>query len=582
MKNDTSDRSAGTIRAALVLCSVSLLYACGGGGGGGANASNVIQPVAQTGAQADTAAPIITLTGAASVQMTQGQTYEEEGASATDAVDGDVTVTISGEVDTDTIGTYSLRYVAVDAAGNEASKTRSVMVVAPQSSDPTELIVFAEGMAGPTWDLGFGAYDQAIDYATCDGDDGAGCPSISWAIVSDDERGQVLEISRIANDLDAGFFVKASSPYDAVEFAGGTIEFDIQMISGDSDISVKIDCVYPCTSGAFDFGPVSDSGWQTLQVNVDDLVAQDLNLASIDTGLVIWPTARAETIFRLDRVRWISNPNNTSTITQPEPSDVWVNPNLEGPVSPMTYPGYSLYWSDEFTGDELNTEYWNYEVGTGSNGWGNNELQYYRQENTAVAEGLLIIEARQQQFGGREYTSSRLTTQDKMSFTFGRVDIRAALPRGQGLWPALWSLGESFATVGWPESGEIDIMEMIGGSGREDTVHGTAHWQDSTGVKRDQGGSYTLSDNLTLADGFHVFSLVWTPQSLTWYIDDIQYHSMTLDESADLSAFQNPFFLIFNVAVGGNWPGSPNANTRFPQRMLVDYVRVFRDDSSAE
>ena len=125
-------------------------------------------------------------------------------------------------------------------------------------------------------------------------------------------------------------------------------------------------------------------------------------------------------------------------------------------------------------------------------------------------------------------------------------------------------------------------MEMIGGSGREDTVHGTAHWQDSAGLKRDQGGAYTLSNNLTLADGFHVFSLIWTPQSLSWFIDDVQYHSMTLDESADLSAFQNPFFLIFNVAVGGNWPGSPNANTQFPQRMLVDYVRVFRDDRFAD
>ena len=168
-----------------------------------------------------------------------------------------------------------------------------------------------------------------------------------------------------------------------------------------------------------------------------------------------------------------------------------------------------------------------------------------------------------------------------MSFTYGRVDIRAALPKGQGIWPALWSLGANFATVGWPRSGEIDIMEMIGGSGREDTVHGTAHWQDSGGVKRDLGDSYSLSGNATLADGFHVYSLVWTPQSLTWYIDDIQYHSMSLDESEDLSAFQKPFFLIFNVAVGGNWPGSPNSNTQFPQRMLVDYVRVFSEGRTA-
>jgi len=113
-------------------------------------------------------------------------------------------------------------------------------------------------------------------------------------------------------------------------------------------------------------------------------------------------------------------------------------------------------------------------------------------------------------------------------------------------------------------------------------VHGTAHWQDSAGLKRDQSGSHTLSGNRTLADGFHVFSLVWTPQSLSWFIDDIQYHTMTLDESADLNAFQHPFFLIFNVAIGGNWPGRPNANTQFPQRMLVDYVRVFQAENAAD
>lgn len=579
-KNNGSNRSAGTIRSAFIVCSVSLLHACGGGGGG-VNASTT-EPAGQEASPTDTAAPMITLVGEALVQITQGQIYEEQGASASDAVDGDVLVTVSGEVDTDTIGTYSRRYTAVDAAGNEASKIRRVTVVAPQSSDPVELIVFADGIAGPTWDLGFGAYDQAIDYATCDGDSGQGCPSMSWAIVSDDERGQVLEISRIANGLDAAFFIKASAPYDAAEFAGGRIELDIQIVSGDPNLSMKVDCVYPCTSGSFDLGSAPDSGWQTLQVNVDDLVAQDLNLASVDTGLVIWPTAHVATVFRLDRVRWVSNPNDVSTNTESEPSDTWVNPNFEGPVSAMAYSGYSLFWSDEFSGDGLNTDYWSYELGTGSNGWGNNELQYYRQENTAVAEGLLIIEAREQQFGGRQYTSSRLTTQTKMSFTYGRVDIRAALPRGQGVWPALWSLGARFDSVGWPESGEIDIMEMIGGSGREDTVHGTAHWQDSAGLKRDQSGSHTLSGNRTLADGFHVFSLVWTPQSLSWFIDDIQYHTMTLDESADLNAFQHPFFLIFNVAIGGNWPGRPNANTQFPQRMLVDYVRVFQAENAAD
>ena len=569
------------IRVGLLLSSVWLLYACGGGGGG--SSSNTPSSSGQSTSQADTTAPVITLTGNSTVQITQGQSYTEEGASATDAVDGDVDVTISGEVDSDAVGSYSIRYTAVDSAGNEASVSRVVNVVAAQQSDPTELTVFADGMAGATWDLGFGAYDQAIGYGTCDNDNGDACSSITWAIVADAERGEVLEVSRIANNQDAGFYIKSSNPYDASEFAGGTIELDIRIISGDPDISMKIDCVYPCTSGNYNLGVVTGNDWQTLRVDINDLVAQDLNLSAVDTGLVIWPTAHAATVFRLDRVRWVSNPDGDSSGTgdTSAPSDTWVNPNFAGPSSPTSYTGYSLYWSDEFAGDSLDSNSWNYELGTGNNGWGNNELQYYRQENTTVREGLLIIEARQQQFGGRQYTSSRLTTQDKVSFTYGRVDIRAALPKGQGIWPALWSLGANFATVGWPRSGEIDIMEMIGGSGREDTVHGTAHWQDSGGVKRDLGDSFSLSGNATLADGFHVYSLVWTPQSLTWYIDDIQYHSMSLDESEDLSAFQKPFFLIFNVAVGGNWPGSPNSNTQFPQRMLVDYVRVFSEDAAA-
>lgn len=176
-KNNGSNRSAGTIRSAFIMCSVSLLHACGGGGGG-ANASTT-EPAGQDASPTDTGAPMIMLVGEALVQITQGQIYEEQGASASDAVDGDVLVTVSGEVDIDTIGTYSRRYTAVDAAGNEASKIRRVAVVAPQSSDPVELIVFADGIVGPTWDLGFGAYDQAIDYATCDGDSGQGCPSMS-------------------------------------------------------------------------------------------------------------------------------------------------------------------------------------------------------------------------------------------------------------------------------------------------------------------------------------------------------------------------------------------------------------------
>ena len=144
------------------------------------------------------------------------------------------------------------------------------------------------------------------------------------------------------------------------------------------------------------------------------------------------------------------------------------------------------------------------------------------------------------------------------------------------MWPALWMLGQNFSSVGWPAAGEIDIMEMVGGDGREDTVH--AHtWWSNNGQTADYGGSSTLAAGETLASAFHVFSLEWTAQSIIWYIDDIQFHIIDITP-AGLAAFQEEFFFIFNVAVGGNWPGPPNASTVFPQRMLVDYIRVFQQN----
>ncbi|MEP0986803.1 glycoside hydrolase family 16 protein [Ekhidna sp.] len=258
------------------------------------------------------------------------------------------------------------------------------------------------------------------------------------------------------------------------------------------------------------------------------------------------------------------------------------DPDLSGPIddtgytSPLSYNGMSLIWNDEFEGSALNETYWNYEIGTGSGGWGNNELQYYREDNTSMREGYLLIEARRESFSGSQYTSSRLTTEGKFDFKYGRVDIRAKMPKGQGLWPALWMLGANFRSVGWPYCGEIDIMEMIGGTNNEDVVHGTAHW-DASGTKADFGGSTRLSSGI-LNDEFHVFTIIWDETQIRWLFDDRQYHAMSITP-ADLSEFQEEFFFIFNVAVGGNWPGSPNSSTIFPQRMIVDYVRVFQENN---
>ena len=247
-----------------------------------------------------------------------------------------------------------------------------------------------------------------------------------------------------------------------------------------------------------------------------------------------------------------------------------------GSTSPSAYPGMSLVWNEDFSGTSLDASNWNYEIGNGSGGWGNNELEYYTNstKNVFVSNGNLIIEARKESIGGFNYSSARLTTQSKKTFTYGRVDIRAKLPKGQGIWPALWMLGSNINSVGWPASGEIDIMELLG---HEITKsYGTLHYGASAATHGSKGNSFTLSTN-SFYDQFHIFSMDWKQDQIKLYVDNNLF--LTVNK-ADLGSspypFNAPFFFICNVAVGGNWPGSPNASTTFPQRMIVDYIRVFQ------
>lgn len=259
----------------------------------------------------------------------------------------------------------------------------------------------------------------------------------------------------------------------------------------------------------------------------------------------------------------------TDTDTLEEPGG---SISFEGYESPLEYEGYELVWQDEFEADQLSDDY-TFEIGTGSNGWGNNESQYYREENTRLEDGYLVIQAKEENFQGQDYTSSRIITEGKKEFKYGRFDIRARMPYGQGIWPAIWMLGSNFRDVGWPHCGEIDIMEMIGGQGRESTVHGTVHWQSNDGYAN-YGHSKELT-NETLADKFHVFSIIWDENSIQWLIDNEPYGSIDTTP-AHLDEFREEFFFIFNVAVGGNWPGYPDESTEFPQEMWIDYVRVFQ------
>jgi beta-glucanase (GH16 family) len=298
---------------------------------------------------------------------------------------------------------------------------------------------------------------------------------------------------------------------------------------------------------------------KTITVSV---VADDIEEAN-DQFSVVLSNATNATIAKSTGVGTIKNDDTKAFFTN------------AGYDAPTSYPGYTLAWSDEFNGATLDPAVWTLETGTGSGGWGNNELEYYtdRPDNTSLQDGKLVIHALQESFGGAAYTSARIKTQGKKEFTFGRIDIRAILPKGKGVWPALWMLGGNINTVGWPGCGETDIMELLGQDPTK--VYGTMHY-GTLANHGQKGSSYVLTTG-SFSDQFHVFSLEWKQDQVSFYIDNNLYQTITkTDIGPYVYPFNAPFFFIFNVAVGGNWPGSPDATTYLPQWMIVDYVRVYQ------
>jgi beta-glucanase (GH16 family) len=243
--------------------------------------------------------------------------------------------------------------------------------------------------------------------------------------------------------------------------------------------------------------------------------------------------------------------------------------------------GWILTWNDEFNGaNGSSPDPTKWVVETGGNGWGNDELEYYtaRPQNVRQEYGNLVIEAIKQRFAGpdgvrREYTSARLKTEGLFRQRYGRFEARIQIPAGQGVWPAFWLLGDDFSTTTWPNCGEIDIMESVGSepSSIRGSLHGPGYSESSplTAVYKLPTGRFS--------DAFHVFAVEWEPQVVRFYVDDKLYATKT---PADLPpdkrwVYDHPFFVILNLAVGGNWPGSPDDSTVLPQRMLTDYVRVY-------
>lgn len=252
-------------------------------------------------------------------------------------------------------------------------------------------------------------------------------------------------------------------------------------------------------------------------------------------------------------------------------------------------PGWRLVWHDEFDGpDGERPDPLRWAMETGGDGWGNHELEYYtdRSVNAHLHGGLLVIEARREEYVGSDggharYTSARLSTRRTFTQAYGRFEARIKVPRGQGIWPAFWMLGADIEKVEWPRCGEIDIMENVG---KEPTVaHGTVHGPGYSGVGG-IGAAYPLPEGRTLADDFHRFAVEWEPQALRFYVDDQLYHTVTPRSLPPGGSwvYDHPFFLLLNVAVGGDWPGGPDASTSFPQQMQVDWVRVYVRNEAGE
>jgi beta-glucanase (GH16 family) len=234
-----------------------------------------------------------------------------------------------------------------------------------------------------------------------------------------------------------------------------------------------------------------------------------------------------------------------------------------------------LVMSDEFNVDGApNPILWSNNIGTGSDGWGNKELQYYtdRSENIVVKDGMLKITALKAPYMGSFYTSARILTKGKFEQKYGRFEARIKLPLGKGLWPAFWLLGANSDVVTWPQCGEIDIMEYLGS--KPTSVFGTVHGPGYSGGMA-ISKSFSLPND-RFENDFHIFGIEWGENYINYYVDDVLYNQITPANVTGEWVFNQPFYIILNMAVGGNYPGSPNSETVFPQTMIIDYVRVYK------
>ena len=595
---------------------------------------------------ADRTGPVISITGDNPVLVAFGDDFDLPSASSFDAFDNATTTVtdITSNVDTTTIGTYTVTFAASDASGNETTKALTV-IVEPSYQD--EIVLFSNGSLAEGWVLN--GYDVDLDYGACPGNT---CPNLDYGIENDPTKGRdVIYIDQgIDNTNQAGFFMQVGDPdkedddlaNDPIDLRGaevnGKLTFEVWSDSTDGvDLNIAVDCpAYPNAANPVLLEGVGAQQWQEISIPAADLFNQGCALRSDQIGTI--PMFLANWIgpkIRIDNIVWQCEFSCDGSDIPDQEYTPWVKvEKTKGYDAPTSYAGYDLIWSDEFDGTEVDQTKWNLDSGCAQAGCGNSELQYYRPENAAVEDGLLVITADIQQSddadlpGGESFSSAKLTTQDLFEFKHGRVDIRAAVAEGKGMWSAGWMLGANVDEIGWPFSGEIDIVETIGGntygvSQEERMVH-NAYWNGDGPFAEGQSlnprqydlstysptpngqniawGERVLDDGNTFSDTFHVFSIEWDETKIRYMIDGVHQEGRDLDltttgpigpcdygqvpNEPQLScvgqSFNNDFFLILNVAVGGTFPGAPDETSQFPRGMLVDYVRVYQTSAQQD
>jgi beta-glucanase (GH16 family) len=571
----------------------------------------------------DATPPVITLNGKSTELVIIDTSFPDPSATATDGVDGELTTLPTvlieekskedgsfsdvTEIDLSETAEYRYTYTFADTAGNSASASRKVLVI-PAGGET--VVILEKGNAGIEFDSPIQAFDQELNWNSCTS---AVCPSIDFGWVDDDDRDhQVLQVSHAQTTAGAGIFVSSSDPIDLRgSREDGIYQLDLKVISGDRRISFKADCTYPCGGGDQNVTVAELGVWETIAVPVEDLIPNGpegniLDLEIVKGGLIIQATGAYGTVFRIDNVIWKCGTTCEGVDIPFVPVD-WESNHEDitdgyGYDGPSSYDGYTQVWADEFSGNAVDYQKWGFDIGNGDGGWGNGELQHYRAENASVDNGMLIIEAKKHQpalDGGIRFTSAKLKSAGKFQFKYGRVDVRAVVAEGQGLWSAAWMLGANHSQIGWPYSGEIDIVDTIGGTRdgipQDGMIVHNMYWNGNganpsqpyspTAINRNGSAEYRINasnEGETFSNKFHVFSLIWDENTIQFQVDGVNSIAPISLLGALADTYRNPFYLILNVAVGGAWPQSPGDNINFPDGMLVDYVRVYQVDTDGD